>query len=314
MKRVLIIDEMHESISSMLEEIDYEASYRPNISRQEIIATISDFEGIVIRSKTRIDKELLDKATKLKFIARAGAGIDQIDIKEVEKRKITLFNAPEGNRDALGEHAIALLLALTNNIVKSDKEVREFIWNREGNRGHEIGTLTVGLFGYGNMAQAFAKRLSSFGCKVLAYDKYLSSYSDQFAQEATLEEIQEKADVFSLHTPLTNKTRGFINESFIKKFNKNIWFMNTSRGEIAPIKDIVTLLETGKISGASLDLLEKEKFDRITKEEKKIYVSLFNQPNVILSPHVAGWSFESYVKINKVLIKKIKKNNNSLDA
>jgi D-3-phosphoglycerate dehydrogenase len=306
MKKVLIIDEMHESISSMLEEIAYQPTYLPTITRQEILDIIGDFEGIIIRSKTNIDKEILNKATNLKFIGRAGAGIDLIDIKEVEKRKIILFNAPEGNRDALAEHTIGLLLALTNNIVKADKQVRGFHWERESNRGHEIGNLTVGLFGYGNMAQAFAKRLSSFGCKVLAYDKYKTNYANEFAQESTIEEIQEKANILSLHTPLTSETNGYINLSFFQKFKNNIWFLNTSRGEIAPIRDVLTLLETGKIRGASLDVLQKEKFNLLTTEEKITYELLFKQPNVIFSPHVAGWSFESYLKINEVLVTKIK--------
>lgn len=306
MRKVLIIDEMHESINPMLQEIGYESTYLPQITRPEILEQIGRYDGIIIRSKTRLNKELLDKAVNLKFIARAGAGIDQIDVEEVARRNIKLLNAPEGNRDALGEHAIGLLLAMTNNIVKSDKEIRNFVWDREGNRGYEIGTLTVGLFGYGNMAQAFAKRLSGFGCTVLAYDKYRTNYSDEFTQEASLVEIQQRADVLSLHTPLTPETRGFINEEFLSQFKKNIWLMNTSRGEVAPIQAILNLLGTGKLRGAALDVLEKEKFHALSDAEKELYYTLFKQYNVILSPHVAGWSFESYLKINQVLIDKIK--------
>ncbi len=306
MKKVLIIDQMHASICPMLEEIGYAPTYLPEVTRKEILSTISDFEGIIVRSKTQINKELLDKATKLKFIGRAGAGVDQIDVKEVEKKGIVLLNAPEGNRDALGEHTVGLLLSLTNKITCADKEIRSFIWDREGNRGNEIGGLTIGLFGYGNMAKAFAQRLVSFGCKVLAYDKYKTDFSDEFAQESSLEKIQQEADIFSLHTPLTEETNKFINEKFIAKFKKNIWLVNTSRGEIVPIKDVLKLLGTGKLKGCALDVLEKEKFDLLSENEQKNYQILFEKKNVVLTPHVAGWSVESYRRINEVLIGKIK--------
>ena len=308
MKKVLIIDKMHDSISSMLEEIGYVPTYSPDITRKEILEIIGGFDGIIIRSKTSIDKELLDRGSHLKFIARAGAGIDQIDIDEVNNKGIKLFNAPEGNRDALGEHAVGLLLALTNNIVKADKEVREFIWDREGNRGHEIGSLTIGLFGYGNMAEAFAQRLSGFGCEILAYDKFKTGYSDDFVKEVTLDDLQKRSDVLSLHTPLTALTKGFINKDFIEMFQKDIWLLNTSRGEVVSVEDVLSLLKSGKIKGAALDVLEKEKFMLLDEHETKMYNSLFEQANVILSPHVAGWTFESYRKINEVLIDKIKRN------
>lgn len=297
---------MHLSIESMLKEIGYTTVYAPKITREEILSCIPNFEGLIIRSKTTIDKELLDKANSLKFIGRAGAGLDQIDVLEVEKKGIHLVNAPEGNRDALGEHAMGLLLSLTNNIVKANQEVTNFIWDREGNRGSEISNLTIGLFGYGNMAQSFAKRLKSFGCKILAYDKYRSNYSDEYTQQASLEQIQQEADVLSLHTPLTNETKAFINLDFLNHFKKNIWLINTSRGEIVPVKDTLTLLNNGKIKGASLDVLEKEKFNTLSKGEKETYNELFQLTNVIITPHIAGWSFESYQKINHVLTEKIK--------
>ena len=198
-----------------------------------------------------------------------------------------------------------MLLGLMNNIGKSDHDVRKFLWQREENRGFEVGGLTIGLFGYGNMASAFAQRIKGFGCEVLAYDKYKTNYSDEYVQESTLEEITERADVFSLHTPLTYETKGVINYDFLKKFKKPIWFINTSRGEVAPVKDILKLLNENSIKGAALDVLEVEKFDKLNSEQKEVYESLFKLPNVILSPHVAGWSFESYRKINEVLVSKI---------
>lgn len=305
MKRIFIIDEMHESIVPMLEGIGYEVDYQPTISKEDVVAKIGAFEGLILRSKLNLDKTLLDKAVKLEFIARAGAGLDKIDIKEVERRGIQLLNAPEGNRDALGEHSLGLLLALTNNIVKAHREIRKFTWDREGNRGYEIGGKTVGLLGYGNMAQAFAKRLEPFGCKILAYDKYKVNYGDEIVDESSLKEIQENADVFSIHTPLTSETRALVGKEFLSSFKKPIWMINTARGEIIPIKDLLELLESGKVLGAALDVLEKEKMHKLTENEKDMYNELFEKHNVILTPHVAGWSFESYVRINEVLTEKI---------
>ncbi len=305
MKRIFIIDEMHDSIVPMLEGIGYEVDYQPTISKEDVVAKIGAFEGLILRSKLNLDKTLLDKAVKLEFIARAGAGLDKIDIKEVERRGIELLNAPEGNRDALGEHSLGLLLALTNNIVKAHREIRKFTWDREGNRGYEIGGKTVGLLGYGNMAQAFAKRLEPFGCKVLAYDKYKVNYGDEIVDESSLKEIQENADVFSIHTPLTLETRALVDKEFLSSFKKPIWIINTARGEIIPIKDLLELLESGKVLGAALDVLEKEKMHKLTHNEKDMYNELFEKHNVILTPHVAGWSFESYVRINEVLTEKI---------
>lgn len=305
MFKVLIIDEMHDSIHDLLSQEGFLSDYRPNISRAEILEVIASYQGIVVRSKTRIDREIFDKASALKFIGRAGAGLDNIDLHEAKKRNIAVVNAPEGNRDALGEHAVAMLLSLMNNISRSDHDVRNFLWHREENRGHELGGLTVGLFGYGNMASAFARKLVGFGCDVIAYDKYKSGFSSRYVKEVSMEAIFERSDVFSLHTPLTDETRGYINYDLLNSFAKPIWLVNTSRGEVAPIEDTLALLKEGKIIGAALDVLEVEKFDRLGRDQKEVYTKLFSLSNVILSPHVAGWTFESYRKINEVLVSKI---------
>ena len=306
MKKILIIDDMHESIVPLLTQLGFDVDYLPKINRDEVLESISVYQGLILRSKLLVDKSILDRAEQLQFIARAGAGLDKIDLDEVSKRGIKLLNAPEGNRDALGEHTLGLLLSLTNNIVKSDREIRRFTWDREGNRGYEIGGKTVGLLGYGNMAQAFAKRLKPFGCEILAYDKYKVNYSDQFVKESSLEEIKERADIFSIHTPLTPETRGLVDHDFLSSFKKPFWLLNTARGEIIPIIDLLNFLNEGKILGASLDVLENEKIRKMSESEKKHYNELFEKHNVILTPHVAGWSFESYRRINDVLVSKIK--------
>ena len=296
---------MHPSLVPMLEQVGFFAHYRPTITRQELIEVIGDFEGIIIRSKTILDEELLSKASKLEFIARAGAGLDLIDLEAVKKRDIVLFNAPEGNRDALAEHCIGMLLCLFNKLNYADNEVRNGIWKREANRGIELMGKTVGLIGYGNMGQAFAKRLKGFGVKVLAYDKYIKGFSDEFATESTLEEIYQQADILSLHIPLTDETKGWLSTDFYHHFQKNIYLINSARGEIVVLTDLLEALKTGKVAGACLDVLENEKLDQLSSEQQETYSVLFKQKNILFTPHVAGWTHESYVKINEVLVRKI---------
>lgn len=305
MKKIIIADNMHPSILTMLEESGFAHEYQPGITRAELLEKIGDFEGIIIRSKTVLDEEFLQKAGKLEFIARAGAGLDLIDIEAVEKRNIVLINAPEGNRDALGEHCIGMLLCLFNKINWADTEVRNGIWKREANRGVELMGKTVGLIGYGNMGRAFATRLSSFGVKVLAYDKYLDNYSDQFAKEATLAQIYQEADILSLHIPLTDESKEWLDIDFFQRFQKDIFLINSARGEIVKLKDLWEAMQTGKVLGACLDVLENEKLDKLSEEQKSLYAELFRQKNILFTPHVAGWTHESYVKINEVLVKKI---------
>jgi len=313
--KILIVDEMHPSLLTMFDNEDWDFTYLPNIQREEILNLIFDYNGIVIRSKTVIDNELLEKAPKLKFIARAGAGIEKIDLNETKKREIEIFNAPEGNRDAVAEHAIGMLLALFNKIPTADKEVRQKIWKREANRGIEIKGKTFGIIGYGNMGKSFAKRLSSFECSVLAYDKYLTNYSDDFVSAVTMDEIFEEADVLSLHIPLTIESKNLIDLQFLNNFKKNIFIINTARGEILVLKDLLSALESGKVLGSCLDVLENEKLNSLSTEQDGILEKLFQSQKVIFSPHVAGWTHESYVRINEVLVEKIsnwKKSNTNL--
>ena len=303
--RCLIIDDMHPSIVPLLKEINIYADYRPEITRQELTDVIGKYEGIIARSKLKIDKELLDKATRLKFIARAGAGLDMIDLDEVNKRGILLLNAPEGNRDAVAEHTLALLLSLINNLTAADKQVRKGIWHREANRGYELKGKTVALIGYGFMGKAVAKRLASFECEVIAYDKYLKDFSDSFVTEVNMQEVFEKADVVSFHIPLTNETRGMADNKYFSLFKKNVWVVNTARGEIVKLGDMLQALDSGKVKGAALDVLENEKINTLKDIEKEVFEKLILSDKVILTPHIAGWTYESYEKINEILVQKI---------
>lgn len=302
----LIVDKMHESIIPMLKHIGLQPDYRPDIRRQEILDIIGNYTGLIIRSKTSVNKELIDRAANLRFVGRAGAGLDQLNEEALADRNIFMLNAPEGNRDALAEHATGMLLALMNKIHTADLQVRKGIWNREGNRGFELMGKTVALVGYGYMGQAFARRLSSFGVKVLAYDKYKKNYSDDFAQEAGMEEIYAMADILSLHVPLTPETLFFIDDNYLKRFSKNIFLLNTARGKVIRLKTLAEAIESGKILGAALDVLENEKLDSLSEVQRPFFDKLTRSERVIFTPHVAGWTFESFEKINQVLVGKIK--------
>lgn len=305
--KILIIDEMHESITPLLEEGGHEVHYRPEIEKKEIFEIIGDYDGLIIRSKTPMNRLLLEKANRLKFIGRAGAGLDNIDVEYLEEKGIQLFHAAEGNRDAVGEHALGMLLALFNHFSRADQQVRKGIWKREQNRGEELADKTVGIIGYGNMGQAFAKRLSGFDVEVLAYDKYRKDYGDDFAKESTWQEIFEKADILSVHVPLTPETKGFLDIPTLSKFNKPIYFINTSRGEVITFDTLNEALQENIFKGAVLDVLENEKFSQMNQAQQLSFDKLVERENVLFTPHVAGWTFQSYIKINKVLVDKIRR-------
>ena len=296
---------MHPSIVPDLKSAGFDVDYEPKISRSELLQCIGVYNGIVIRSKTDLDREMIDTAAHLEFIARAGAGTDKIDEAYCIDRGIRIVNAPEGNRDALGEHAVGMLLALLNKIHISDREIRNKIWNREGSRGTEIKEKTIGIIGYGNMGGAFAKRLSGFECTVLAYDKYRNAYGDQYAQESDLVDMYKKVDILSLHVPLTEETKGLYDYEFFNRFEKEIILVNTARGKVLPLADLIRLLDEGKIRAAALDVLENEKLNAMTQEENERFSNLSKRDNVVFSPHVGGWSYESYKRINDTLVRKI---------
>lgn len=302
---VLIADEMHLSLMPMLEKLGYEPDYQPKITRVEIIEKLNNYVGLIIRSKTFVDAELLQNAKQLKFIGRAGAGLDLIDIDYVELKNIALFAANEGNRVAVAEHVLGMTLCLMNNILIADREVRNGIWQREKNRGYELMGKTVGIIGYGNNGSETAKRFKAFGCKILAFDKFKKEFSDGIVDESTMERIFEEADILSLHIPLTSESNKLVNAEFLTKFSKNIVLINAARGEIVSLSDLAESIESGKVRGVCLDVLENEKLQKLTDEQKVVFEKLTASERVIFTPHIAGWTFESYVKINEVLIEKI---------
>lgn len=304
--KCLIIDPMFPGMKDLLESFGLETDYKPELSASEVIDKIVDYQGLILRSKMKIDIPFLERAPQLKFIARAGAGVDQIDEAYLHKRDIKLFNAPEGNRDAVGEHAVGMLLTLFNKLNMGDLEVRKKIWEREANRGIEIKGKTVGIIGYGNMGKAFAKRLLGFDCTTLAYDINHRVMSDQYAEVVDLQHIFDNVDILSLHTPLTPLSKNMIDNPFLDNFKKSIYLINTARGPVASFASLRYGIEKGIISGACLDVLENEKLKTLTNTQLKDFEFLAKQSNVLFSPHVGGWTQESYKRINEVLAVKIK--------
>ncbi len=306
MMHCLVVDKMHESLLTMLQEIGVKATILPTITRAEIMEQIRDYDGLIIRSKTFVDAELLKNAMRLKFVARAGSGVDNLDVDYLNSKSIAVLNAPEGNRDAVGEHTIGLILALLHNLPQGNQQVTDGIWDREGNRGQELGNKTVGIIGYGNMGASVAKKLQSFGCKVIAYDRYHSTFKTDYAQSVTLKQLRQETDILSLHAPLTQETFKMTEDDFFFRFKKNLIFINTSRGELASFNSIEKAIKKGKIVCAGLDVLENENLATLNAQQQMSFEFLKSSKKVIFTPHVAGWSAESYKRINKVLVKKIK--------
>ena len=305
--KVLIVDEMHESIVQMPESLGLTVDYFPNLTHSEILKKVHDYEGLIIRSKFYIDEEFLNHATKLRFIGRAGAGLDLIDIEACEKRAIKVFAANEGNKVAVAEHLIGMLLSLLHKINLAHLQVKKGNWLREEHRGEELLGKTIGIIGYGNNGQATAERFAAFGCEILAYDKFKYGFGNHIVEECDLNDIFEKADVLSLHIPLTHQTEKMVNEAFLSKFKKNIYFCNISRGEIVQQSALISALKSGKVKGACLDVLENEKISKLEGQQLLDFQYLQNAENVIITPHVAGWTHQSYQRINKVLKDKIKR-------
>lgn len=302
-KRILIIDDLHPAFAEKATALGFEVDDKPLITRAETLAVIKDYVGIAVRTKFRIDKELFDAAPNLKFVARAGAGLDNIDEAIAKERNVQLINAPEGNRDAVGEHAIGLLLALMNNFRNADTEIRNGIWDREGNRGYELKGKTVGIIGYGFMGQQMARKLAGFEVNVIAYDKYKTGFGSEYAREVSMEEIVKHSDVLSLHIPLTKETKQMVDDEYFFHFKKPIFFINTARGEIVNTSAVLKNIKNGKILGAGLDVLEAEKFPILG--EQSWFEDLKTSGKVILTPHVGGWTFDSYRKISEVLGEKL---------
>ena len=303
--KILLLDKNHPLITEQLSEKGFVLEEDFSSSYEQVLDKIHLYEGIIIRSRIPLDAHFLEKAKNLKFIARVGAGMENIDITKTQELGIKLINSPEGNKDAVAEHVIGTLLVLMNRLFISSNEVKKGIWLREENRGEEILGKTFGIIGYGNMGKAVAKRLSGFGCKTIFYD-IKPNLSDEFATQVSLQELQENADILSLHTPLTEDTLYMIDEEFISKMKKNFYFINTARGKNLKTSALVNALKSDKIKGACLDVLEYEKtsFENLeTKNEDLEY--LLNSEKAIITPHIAGWTHESKIKLAQVIVDKI---------
>jgi D-3-phosphoglycerate dehydrogenase / 2-oxoglutarate reductase len=306
--KILHIDSNHSLLWEQLVAAGFQNEADFTSSKETIEAKIANYHGIIIRSRFKIDKNFIDKATSLQFIARVGAGLESIDCDYAISKNIQLIAAPEGNSNAVGEQTLGMLLSLFNNLNKADREVKSGQWNRESNRGHELDGKTVGIIGYGNMGKAFAKKLKGFDAEVLCYD-ILPNVADANAKQVPLEEVQQKADVLSLHVPWTPLTHKMLNTSFINAFQKPFWLLNLARGKCVVTSDLVAALQSKKILGAGLDVLEYEKlsfenlFDEDTKNEAFEY--LRKADNVLLTPHIGGWTFESHEKLAQTIVNKI---------
>ncbi|MBL4663281.1 MAG: 2-hydroxyacid dehydrogenase [Flavobacteriaceae bacterium] len=306
--KILHLDNNHPLLREQLSKAGFSNEENYTSSKAEIEKIISNYDGIVIRSRFKIDRQFLDAATQLKFIARVGAGLESIDIPYAKSKNIQLFSAPEGNRNAVGEHALGMLLSLFNHLNRADREIRSGQWNREPNRGVELEGKTVGIIGYGNMGKAFAKKLKGFNCTVFCYD-IKDGVGNKNGTQVSLRTLQEMSDVVSLHTPWTPLTDKIVNADFIEQFKKPFWLLNTARGKGVVTADLVSALKSGKILGAGLDVLEYEKlsFESLFNSEElpKPLQELLEFDNVILSPHVAGWTVESKQKLAQTIVEKI---------
>ncbi len=305
--KIIVIDKVHDFLFKKLREYGMQVIDNQDITIENTIELLRDYDGIIIRSKIKLTREILQNLPNLKFIARVGAGMESIDIETAKQLGIELINAPEGNRDSVGEHTIGMLLNLFNNICSANAEVKGGLWQREPNRGIELMGKTVGIIGYGNMGSAFARRLSGFGVRVISYDKYKTFYSDGYTQEVDLETIFQETDILSIHTPLTDETYYMVDNQFISRFAKKFYLINTARGQIVKTKDLVYNLQKGKILGAVLDVLEYEKisFENISATDNHEINYLKKASNVVLTPHIAGLTHESNLKLAKVIAERI---------
>ncbi len=307
MTKALVTDYVHPSLIKGLEERGYSVDYETDINMERLPNRIHEYELIVINSKIKMFKDIIDRASVLKYICRLGSGLEIIDLNYANQKNIHVINTPTGNNNAVAEHAMGMLLALSNNLLKSDRQVRQKIWKREENRGWELKGKTVGIIGFGHTGSQFAKKLSSWELNILSYDKYRVHFGSEwdFVTQVNLEDILKESDVISLHLPMTEETRDFVDWKFINGCKDKVIILNTSRGKVLNIIDLVEALEQGKVGGACLDVFENEKPHTYSQSEINTYTRLYDMDNVVLSPHIAGWTFESLEKIAQVLLEKI---------
>ena len=302
---IIICCKIHDSFLVRLREDGYEILHDENISYEKLKAEIPKAEGLVVSTRIKIDREVIDQASNLKWIARLGSGMELIDTTYASSRNIKCVSSPEGNRNAVAEHTLGLLLGLSKNLTSSYLEIKQGLWNRDSNRGIELFGKTFGIIGYGNTGGAFARLLSGFEVTVLAYDKYRSNFSEGYIKEATREELSRFADIISLHVPLTNETRHLANDAFFNALKNSPYFINTSRGKVADTSAMIRALKEGRIRGAALDVLENEDLSSYTDTEKEQLEWLLKQPNVIITPHIAGYSEEASYKMAQVVLQKL---------
>jgi D-3-phosphoglycerate dehydrogenase / 2-oxoglutarate reductase len=307
-KKVLITDAVHPVLIEGLQNADFDCHYEPDITYNEVLQRISDYEGLIINSKILVNAVFLDKANKLEFVARLGSGREVVDIAYSESKGIKVYFSPEGNSNAVAEHALGMLLAFANNLLRADREVRQKIWQREANRGFELRGKTIGLIGFGHTGSALAKKLSAMEMNILSYDKYKNNYTDSdftYVKEVNLATLQKEADIISFHLPLTPETKHYCDADFFNTCKKGVVIVNTSRGNVVKTRDLIEALRSEKIGGACLDVFENEKVTTFSESEKAMYEQLYQHENVVLSPHIAGWTKESKYLLGKILLDKI---------
>ncbi len=307
--KVLIIDRVHPLLIEGLMQDGFEVDYFPDINRSDLLHKIGAYQGLVVRTKTEIDEEILNKASTLRFVGRAGAGLDNIDVDVAAAKGIDVFNAGEANADAVGEQTIGMMLSLFANINKADAEVRKSVWDRQGNEGIELNGNTIGIIGFGNTGSKVAEKLIGFDVEVLAYDKYRQHFGNVNVKESSLNEIFEKSNIITLHVPLTAETHEMVNSAFIEKFKKPFWLFNMCRGMVVNYNDLMNAMITGKVLGAGLDVLANEKLNTMNEEELKWFNYFTGSSRTVLTPHIAGWTEQSFYKISAVLLKKIRQLN-----
>lgn len=308
-RKVLFIDSAHPSLTLLLQEMNFTCDFFPEYKRDDFLKIAHHYCGVVIRSKIKIDADFLAHASQLRFIARVGAGMENIDTQEADKHRVVCLNAPEGNRDAVAEQAVGMLLTLFNRLLIADAEVRKGIWLREQNRGVELGGKTVGIVGFGNTGSAFAKKLQGFDVRILAFDKVKTGFGNTYVKETTMDEIYQQADILSFHVPLTSETTYLFDKKMIECFAKPFYLVNTSRGKVVKTNDLIEALDQQKVLGACLDVLEYEGLSFEAIQQSPDFLRLTAMGNVVLTPHIAGWTHQSNIKMAKILADKVKQLN-----